>query len=192
MKIIQYAIILLAAFCASAQAAYTITFTQNGPNVVATGTGSINTLGIFVGAGASTNPQIIPSGGVAFVGAAGNIDIYSGVTGPAAIGPGFTTLATSGLNDLVGIESATNQIILPVGYLSGAPLSSAATWNGATLASLGLTPGIYTWTWPGDTFTVIVVAAAPASSIPTLSEWGLIILSSILAVFGMAYMRRTR
>ena len=33
------------------------------------------------------------------------------------------------------------------GYLTGNPLSDTSTYNNATFASLGITPGIYTWTW---------------------------------------------
>lgn len=61
---------------------------------------------------------------------------------------------------------------------------------GATIASLGLTPGTYTWTWAGDSFTVNVGMAPPAvASIPTLSEWGMILLSLALAVFGVWSLR---
>ncbi|MDH4427019.1 MAG: IPTL-CTERM sorting domain-containing protein [Acidovorax sp.] len=38
---------------------------------------------------------------------------------------------------------------------------------------------------------VVPVAPANASSIPTLSEWGLIILTAILALLGIGYSRRT-
>jgi hypothetical protein len=37
---------------------------------------------------------------------------------------------------------------VPVGYVFGTPLgTSTDTWNGATFASLGVTPSTYKWTW---------------------------------------------
>ena len=36
---------------------------------------------------------------------------------------------------------------VPAGYDLGHPLSDSATYGGATFASLGVTPGSYTWTW---------------------------------------------
>jgi hypothetical protein len=56
-------------------------------------------------------------------------------------------------------------LFLPVNYVSGAPLSDSATWDNATIASLGLTPGTYTWTWgsgaSADSFTVQIEASTP-------------------------------
>jgi len=38
-------------------------------------------------------------------------------------------------------------MFLPSGYVSGNPLSDMAIYFTATVASLGLTPGTYVWTW---------------------------------------------
>jgi hypothetical protein len=54
-------------------------------------------------------------------------------------------LATTGTGDIVGIGGV--QLLVPSGYVSGTALSSSATWNSATFASLGVTPGTYFWTW---------------------------------------------
>jgi len=57
-------------------------------------------------------------------------------------------------------------------------LSSSSTYNGATIASLGMTPGTYTWTWgsgvDADSLTLNVPAAsATATAVPTLPVYGL-------------------
>lgn len=45
---------------------------------------------------------------------------------------------------------------------------------------------------PASSLTAAFVSAAAPASIPTLSEWGLIAMSSILAMFGIARIRRRR
>ena len=51
-------------------------------------------------------------------------------------------------------------LFVPSGYLSGNPLSGTSTYNNATFASLGVTPGTYVWTWgaggANQNFTLII------------------------------------
>ena len=72
---------------------------------------------------------------------------------------------------------------MPDGYVSGAPLgTSTDTWDGATFASLGVTPGTYTWTWgsgaSADSFTLAAVAVPEPGSLALLAT-GTIALSAI-------------
>ena len=76
-----------------------------------------------------------------------NVTFFSGFSGPTSFGSGNGDIASSGSGDLVGIVGLFGQLSVPDGYVSGAALLSSATWNNATFASLGVTPGTYVWTW---------------------------------------------
>jgi hypothetical protein len=127
--------------------AYTVTLEQVGPNVVATGSGALDPTGLdklrFPFAAA---PAIRPDFGVIVTGSGTLADHYTGaITGPSSFGSGGFMLATTGTGDIVGIGGV--QLLVPSGYVSGTALSSSATWDSATFASLGVTPGTYFWTW---------------------------------------------
>ena len=47
----------------------------------------------------------------------------------------------------MGIAGNDRYLLVPPGYVSGSPLTTSSTYDGATFASLSFTPGIYTWTW---------------------------------------------
>jgi hypothetical protein len=75
----------------------------------------------------------------------GNVDVYREMTGPTSFGSGFGATAGNGSGNLVGIDAGGFGLLLnvPAGYVSGNVLSSSATWNNATFASPGVTPGTY-------------------------------------------------
>lgn len=187
----------------SAMAAYTVNVTEVGGNVVASGSGSINTAALTL-VGSGTRPLVRGGNALLYIGGTAgastpmSLTLGAPLSGPTSFG---TTLVDTDANvssgGLVGILGGSSRLFVPVGYVSQSPMASSATWNGKTIASLGLTPGTYTWTWgagpTADTFTVQISPppAAPAS-IPTLSEWALIGLSSLLAMFGIARVRRQR
>ena len=134
----------------SAQAGYIVTFQQSGSNVVATGSGTIDLSGLsFGGTLVGAVATVIPFAGYIQTGptSAPTLDIYTGFSGPMNLGSGLGKAASSGNGDFVGIQGFANVLLVPQGYVSGAPLSSSATWDNATFSSLGLTPGTYTWTW---------------------------------------------
>ncbi len=79
-------------------------------------------------------------------------------------------LATNG-------NSAFTVLYVEQGYPSGEVLPSSSTYDNQTLASLGLTPGVYTYTWGtgahADSYTIDIgdsvgVASAP---VPEASTW---------------------
>lgn len=185
----------------NSNAAFTITFSQVGGNVVATGSGSINTAALTL-SGSATRPNVRSGNALAYIGgtplvnSAIEVSSVGSVVGPTSFGSQLVdTEPNTASGGLVGIVGVNSRIFVPPGYVSQTPINSSATWNGATFASLGLTPGTYTWTWgagpTADSFTVVIGAAAPAS-IPTLSEWAMLSMSGLLALAGFTAARRQR
>lgn len=154
-----------------------ITIAQQGNNVVVSGSGTLNVadlmpVNIFsvrAGIGFPVTTVITPdnSGHAQTDGFTGAID------GPSSIGTGlaWTNISpdsVSPTNDVFGITLnlilAPNPVILtPEGTASTgfATVSGTMTYLGATIDSLQLTPGVYTWTWGSgenaDSLTLTIV-----------------------------------
>jgi len=97
----------------------------------------------------------------------------------------YSVVSVSG--DTVGIAgSLGQQLFVPVGYVSGNPLTDSMIFNNATFASLGVTPGTYVWSW-GDganqRFTLRIGAAGVPHGSSTVSLLG-------FALLGLAALRR--
>jgi len=171
--------------------AYTVTLEQIGANVVGTGSGALNFIDLNFDSFLHTNAQINPSGGTILTGLQDQVfaeDIYTGsITGPTSFGSGGLTNASSGSGFLVGINGALDQVFIPGGITPSQPLPGSATWNNATFASLGLTPGTYTWTWgtglPNQNYTLIIGGAGVPDGGSTVSLLG-------CALLGLAALRR--
>lgn len=184
--------------CGVSQAAYAIYIYQDGPDVIASGSGTVNTTALTNSGGhASSVSQVLPDIGIAWIGS-GPWTSYSVIAGPVGFGTGQgNKIASSSTGGAVGVAMVPQTVIVPQGYVSGSSLSSGARWDGQTIANLGMTPGTYKWTWgvgpTADSFTLVIGSPPPSASpasIPTLSEWSLIGLTTILAMFGIARMRR--
>lgn len=196
-KTVGWAIGLLVSLIISimpVHAAYILNINQIGADVVATGVGTLNTSSLGGGILGTTavNGFINPSqpGFSLHADGAIPVQIWGGVvTNPGALGSGIFTFASTGTGDVVQVSGTT--LVLASTYVSGGALSSTETWNGATLTSLGLTPGTYIFSFgtaPNtDTITVNVnaaVAAAP-TTVPTLTEYGVITLVSLVVLGGI-------
>jgi hypothetical protein len=165
----------LGLFAPPAQAAYTVTLTQVGSNVVASGSGTINLTGLDLEASGVTVPVTIsPEAGQIITGLTptGSVDEYTNFSGPDSFGSGGGTSANGGTGNLVGIDGEDETLYVPAGYTTDSTtisLSDTATYDDTTLAMLGVTPGTYVWTWGAvsddDTFTLTTaVAAVPEPS----------------------------
>jgi hypothetical protein len=123
-----------------------MTFQQVGPDVVETGSGTINLSALSAGGKENDDALVYPSISVTIGGAYGQDKFYGSISGPSSFGSGAEVNASSSSGDLIGV-AANAAVILPHGYVSGAALSNTSTYTNETLAGLGLTTGVYTWTW---------------------------------------------
>jgi hypothetical protein len=171
------AILALGAFAApSAQAGYVVTLEEVGSNVVATGSGPIDLTGLHFGGNAYEHAGINPESSIIVTGPADTnlISAYFGFSGPSSFGSGGDTSASSTSGDIVGI---VGDLVVPLGYVSGTPLSDTATYDSATFASLGATPGVYEWTWgtgANQNFTLDIRTVAGA--VPEGSTWAMMLI----------------
>jgi hypothetical protein len=139
----------------SAHAALIETLAPDGNgNVVMTGSGSIDLADLTKsGTEGGSTAEIVPGSNIFVTGATPNGQEYfsTSVTGPTSFGTDVNgTAADSASGDiffLLQLSSSFYFFAVPPGYVSGAPLSNSSTYSGATLASLGVTPGTYTWSW---------------------------------------------
>jgi hypothetical protein len=166
--------------------AYAVTLEQMGSNVVATGSGPINLTGLTFGGSLGNIPAIFAFAGLINTGPSALIDVYYGFVGPASFGSGFAVPNTTS-GDFVGIVGANDLLSVPHGYVSNTALSDSMTFDNATFASLGVTPGTYVWSWgtglPNQNFTLIIGGAGVPDGGSTVSLLG-------FALLGLAALRR--
>jgi hypothetical protein len=158
-----------------AEAAFVVDLTQvadksqpSGFDVVANGKGSINLTDLTFNSNTFDVGFLQPNSAIIFVGPTSITadTYYTGISGPLSFGSGGTNSASTGSDDIVGTGPFAGGVVaVPSGYVSGSHLSGSATWDNATLASLGATVGIYTWTWGSganaDSFTLKVGCPNP-------------------------------
>jgi hypothetical protein len=166
----------------SARANFIAIINQVGTDVVVTGSGTIDLTGLsFFANGSVANAAIIPIQGLLALNH-GPIQLYANISGPFSFGSGASTLASSSSGDAVGLDGfGSNRLFVPSGYVSGNPLSDTSTYNNATFASLGITPGTYTWTWGtgihADSFELQIVPEPSTSALLGLTGIGAAVMT---------------
>lgn len=162
-----------------ARAGTVVDIEQQGSDVVATGAGTLDLTDLtpldgtnlaVVGVDATYGFIGMGSRSLAFLSG------YQGITGPSTFGSGVTTNASQGSGSKFAMNGSGDgfggvpALFVPQGY-SGGQLSATDTYSNATFASLGLTPGTYTWTWgtgaDADFFTVQIGPATSAVPEPS-------------------------
>lgn len=163
-------IVFLCSWCRTTNAGLVINMTEVGSNVVANGNGTLDTTALTLsGAGGNHYGWVSPTAGALSLGASatGSFDAYNGITGPANFGSGGFTAANSGSGSIFELYSSF--FVVAQGFVSNSSLSNTTTWTNTSLASLGATPGTYTWTWgtpgaPNFDFVTLNITAAPEPS----------------------------
>lgn len=182
------AAMLIGCFVAAppARAAYTVTLKQQGNDVVASGSGTLDTAGLSGPFGITAATGTIPNLAYILTGpqGGGSIDTYAGVAGPTSFGSGGGTPASSGSGNLVGIEGSSNALFVPAGYVSGNPLSDTSIYDDQSFTTLGVTPGTYVWNWgsaaTADSFSLDIGTPAvpePAGLLLLALPLGLVVLA---------------
>ena len=178
-----------------AEASVVIDIYQKGGDVEAAGTGTIDLTDLVLEGFAASFGTIAAINGIVLVGPVfsgppfPDLNVYGGASGPASFGSGGANGASVGSGVFFGVFGVLGRLGVPIVYASGTPLSGSSTWNGQTLASLGLTPGTYVYTWgtgaDADSLTVNI------KGVPEPSTWAMMVLGFIgLALGGYRASRR--
>jgi hypothetical protein len=191
LPLILFEIAVTSLFFVRPAQAYIVTLEQVGSNVVANGSGAINLTGLTFPIPSLTLAEVNGGDGVIITGphGFGLVDQYTGFMGPPSFGSGGPFAPNTGSGDFVGISGGIMFpfLLVPQGYASGAALSDSMTFNNATFASLGVTPGTYVWTWgtglANQNLTLIIGAAGVPDGGSTVSLLG-------FASLGLVALRR--
>ena len=110
--------------------------TQEGANVVATGSGAIDLTGLSFFESRTEAAGLLPSINFVMTGPvnAGVVHLYSGINGPSNFGSGGFTAASSGSGDRVGIGNDGKVLFVPLDYVSDSSLSDTSTYAGKTFS----------------------------------------------------------
>jgi len=149
-------IVLLLLPFTTTQAAVTISVSENGADVVATTSGTLNLDGLgtasantsFDGFVLGLNDASIISTGVN----PGVLTRYLIPVTPLPFMVAGSPFVESDLSSGTMVEIRTyigdvTYVSVPEGYQSGTSIDSTSTWQGTTIAGLGLVPGIYVFDW---------------------------------------------
>jgi len=103
------------------------------------------------------------------------LDVYSPIRPPTNFGPGGMTIPSFGTGPTIRLDATS--LAVPSGYISGTPLhSSVSFYPGETPGSLGLTPGIYVWSWGAEsTAETLTLTVVPEPSTLCLLLIGLVV-----------------
>lgn len=171
-----------------AYAAAIINITESGSNVVAFGSGSLDTTGLITGGSSSATPTIGSNNGVVLI---GNGSATTYVVPSKSLGNGPDVAADSSTGSIFGVLGT--RLYLPENYISLSQLGSTATFNNRTLAGLGLNTGSYVYRLPNDTLTINIAQGltvpTPTGSVPEPSAWLMMVAG--VGLLGAAMRRRT-
>lgn len=166
LSFITLVVLTLSAFwgCRS-HAAIMITASESMGSVVFKGTGTLNLEGLTFVSNGFADTALSPGSSILTMGenppSLLPVETYSGISGPSNFGSGTTLFSRDfGDGDRFGIGFGNPddpRLLVPLGYVSGSPLTASNGYPASTFASLGLMPGTYRWNLPHDSVTLAVV-----------------------------------
>ena len=177
-----------------ANAAGDIRFASSGSNVVVTISGNVDTTALSAGGRGTYPPQYYQDlyANIGWFFTPGQCDVYYGISGPAnwipvgANPPGARVNSATG--DKFGLyPQNSGQLCLPVNYQSGTPLSGTATFQGQSIGSLGLKPGVYTYTLGNGGPVILTVTVVPPPPTVNPSNASLAINATTLTIDGTGF-----
>ena len=152
--------------------AVNISIQEVGGNVVWTSTGTLNVAGLTYASTQTGGSGFDAINAIFGSGICASADVYTGsITKPANFGTGGAG-AASATGSYLSIQGIPAALWVPAGYTSGAAISNTTTYTGS-FASLGLTPGTYTYSWGsgGNADSMTLTIGAPAvTPTPTVTS----------------------
>ena len=158
-----------------AQSAVVINVTDTGGTLTFKTTGSLDLTGAsFLGVRFESD-GFISGGNNWYVasGTASSVDSYAMTTfdGPFGTNLSFFSGPTTSLGDqffIWGNVGITEQVGVPVGYISGTIFNSNMAFAGLTIAGVGLLRGTYNYAIPNDTITLNISSVPLPGALPLL------------------------
>ncbi len=168
----------------AANATLTFNVSQDGANVVVTSSGSLDLSGLSIDPGFTSEADLHGDPGFVGTGVVGVAQTgYFGFTGPTTFGAGTGLVDASSSSGASVSLNATVPLVFVAADYSGGSLAGTATFDNATISSLGLETGAYLFTLPSDTIVVNI------AGVPEPAAWAMLVCG-----FGLigARMRRRR
>ena len=143
---------------------FNVTITQVGNDVVWNGSGSFNLAALTFDGVGGTSAGYASNQAIWAIGPGAPVDTYIGtITYPLTFGTNAVPV-TSASGSTFGIlpGGSGRSLYVPSGYVSNTNISGTATYINTTIASAGLTPGTYTWSWGtgGNTSTLVMTISS--------------------------------